>query len=268
MLEEDIPMSAIASRWVTHGAIRYHYRVAGAEDARTTPLVLVHGLGVSSAYWRRVQPLLAARRRVYALDLPGFGRTTRPRTLLDTVALSLALDDWLAALHLSPVHLLGHSMGGPVVVAFARAHAARVRGLILVGSTIGVRGAHAPRLALGLLRDAVRESPSLLPVVLADYRRAGLRRVLGTEALVDADDTIATAAGLAMPVLVVRGSRDRVVPPGDTQLLRRSLPAASYVEIANGAHAVQWGWARTLARAVDVFLMKREMEARTVGLAP
>lgn len=75
-MHDDTAPFDLRARWIAHGAIRYHYRVGG-DDARGTPLVLVHGLGVSSAYWRRIQPLLADDRRVYALDLPGFGRTTR-----------------------------------------------------------------------------------------------------------------------------------------------------------------------------------------------
>ena len=70
---------AIASRWITHGAIRYHYRVAGSDESGT-PLVLVHGPAVSSAYWRRIQPLLAPPRprpRARPAGLAPPARTTR-----------------------------------------------------------------------------------------------------------------------------------------------------------------------------------------------
>lgn len=246
------------SRWVARGAIRYHYRLAGAPDAPGTPLVLVHGLGVSSAYWRRIQPLLADGRRVYALDLPGFGRTTRPTRTLDVGALACALGDWLDALGLGSVHLAGHSMGGQVVATFARAHPARVSGLILVGSTIGVRGAKMPRQALGLLRDALRESPSLLPVVLRDYLRAGPRRVLHTGVLADAEDTIATVAQLAAMPLIIRGGRDTVVPIGDTRRLLRAVPGATFIEIPGGAHAIHWSRPRAVADDVAAFLAARD----------
>ena len=244
----------IASRWVTQGGIRYYYRVAGPEDSHEPPLVLVHGLGVSSAYWRRIQPLLAQQRRVYALDLPGFGRTTRPAARLDTAALAQALGAWLAALDLSRVHLLGHSMGGPVAAAFAHAYPDHVARLILVGATIGVRGAKAPRQTLGLLRDALRESPSLLPVVLADYRRAGLRRVLGTERLIDDDDTIATIAQLTAPLLILRGTRDRVVSSRDTQQIVAVASHGSFVEVADAPHAVHWSRPEMVAARVNEFL--------------
>lgn len=244
----------LRSRWVAHGAIRYHYRLAGAPDAPGTPLVLVHGLGVSSAYWRRLQPLLADGRRVYALDLPGFGRTTRPHRTLDIDTLARVLADWLDALGLGSVHLAGHSMGGQVVATFARAHPARVSGLILMGSTIGARGAKTPRQALGLLRDALYESPSLLPVVLRDYLRAGPRRILRTGVLADAEDTIATVAQLAAMPLIIRGDRDTVIPIGDTRRLLRAAPGATFIEIPGGAHAVHWSRPQAVADDVAAFL--------------
>ena len=254
----NTPHPVIASRWVAHGPVRYHYRVAG-DDESGIPLVLVHGLGVSSAYWRRIQPLLATGRRVYAPDLPGFGRTTRPPRPLAIDALARALGEWLDALDVAgPVHLVGHSMGGQVVATFARAHPARVSGLVLLASTIGAQGAKAPRQTLGLLRDGLSESPSLLPVVLRDYLRAGPRRILRTDLLADDADTVAIAAQLAAVPLIIRGGRDRVVPLRDTQRLLRAAPGARCIEIPGAAHAVHWSRPQAVADAVTAFLASRD----------
>ncbi len=252
--------------WVTSGTIRYHYRRAGDADADRMPLVLVHGLGVSSAYWARLQPLLAARRPVYALDLPGFGHTTRPPTLLDTIAMGQAVADWMRAVGLPRAHLLGHSLGGPVVAEFTRQYPAQVARLILVGATIGTRGASAPHQTLALLRDSVRESPSLFPVVLRDYLRAGIRRVIGTDIAADNDDTIATVAHLSVPLLIVRGERDSVVPTGDTQQLLRAAPHAPFATIARAAHAVHWSQPNALAEVVNAFLDKETVPTHKTDL--
>ncbi|MDQ6907296.1 MAG: alpha/beta fold hydrolase [Chloroflexota bacterium] len=241
-------------RWVTSGDTRYHYRVAGEAQRERLPLVLVHGLGVSSAYWARLQPLLAARRPVYAPDLPGFGHTTRPRALLDTVALGRALGEWMDAVGLTRVHLLGHSLGGPVAAEFARQQPAYVDRLILVGATIGARGASAPHQTLALLRDGLRESPSLFRVILRDYLRAGIRRVIGTDMAADHNDTIATVAQLAMPLLVVRGERDGVVPMREIEQLLRAAPHATFATINRAAHAVHWSQPDALAVVINAFL--------------
>ena len=243
-----------ARAWVTAGGSRYHFRVACPGGRPATPLVLVHGLGVSSAYWRRLHPLLATRRPVYALDLPGFGRSTRPRGILNSVGLSRALRDWLAALDLPRVHLLGHSLGGQVVAEFAREHPGRVARLVLVSATIGRRSPGLAYHSLGLLRDLPREQPSLLPVVLPDYLRAGPRRMVQTDLVISREDTVATVAQLALPVLLVRGTRDTVVSARDLAHLRGAAPQASVVEIPGAPHAVHWSHPALLAEIVNGFL--------------
>lgn len=245
---------AIAQRWITAGEIRYHYRVASPAHPTTIPLVLVHGLGVSGRYWQRVQPLLARTRAVYAPDLPGFGDTTRPDEVLGSIGLARALGDWLDGLRVSRVHLLGHSLGGQIAAIFAYLRPTMVARLVLVGSTIGTCGASSPHQMIGLLRDAARESPSLLPCVLLDYQRAGPRRVLRTDRRTDCDETIAAIARLPMPILVIRGSRDAVVSAAETREILHAAPDAQYREMAGAPHALHWSRPQALTALVEAFL--------------
>jgi len=248
-------LPVLADRWVKCGSLRYHYRLAEpTSGSGGMPLVLVHGLGVSGAYWGRVQPLLAERRPVYAVDLPGFGRTTHPRAVLDIAGQARALRDWLSAIGLSQVHLMGHSAGGQVAAAFADVYPGRVARLILVASTIG-RGSpkllpHLPR----LLCDLLREGPSLLPVLIADGLRAGPRHILRTDAAITEDDTLATVARLKLPIAVIRGTRDTIVSDAETQHLLRAAPHTSYVAIPRAPHVVQWSDPHAVAAAVATFL--------------
>jgi 2-hydroxy-6-oxonona-2,4-dienedioate hydrolase len=248
-------MPAVVDRRLIADGIRYRYRVAAPAGGGGIPLVLVHGLGVSSVYWRRVQPLLAARRPVYAVDLPGFGRTTRPaRAVLDTAGQARALADWLVALGLPRVHLMGHSAGGQVAVAFADRYPERVARLVLVASTIGRDSPqflpHLPH----LLHDLLRERTSLLPVLIADGMRAGPWYILRTDAAITRDATLATVARVAAPLLVMRGTRDTIVSALETQRLLRAAPHASYVAIAGAPHVPQWSHPEAVAAAVNLFL--------------
>jgi pimeloyl-ACP methyl ester carboxylesterase len=252
--DETKPIPALTSRWLACGSIRYHYRVAGSVDGEGIPLVLVHGLGVSSAYWRRAQPLLAVRRPVYAVDLPGFGRTTHPRAVLDSVGQARALADWLAALGLPRVHLMGHSAGGQVVAAFAALHPEHVARLVLVAATIGRDSPkflpHLPH----LLRDLLRERPSLLPVLVADGLRASPWFILRTDAAITRDETLATVACVTAPLLIMRGTRDTIVSDAETQQLLRAALHASYVAIPGAPHVPQWSHPEAVAAAVNAFL--------------
>ncbi len=251
------PTPAVPDAWVTTPTARVFYRVAGDSDASGTavPLVLVHGLGVSSAYFARVQPLLAAGRVVYAPDLPGFGRTQpRPRRPLDATALSERLRDWMDAVGLSRVHLLGHSLGGPVVAEFACRHPERLSHLVLVGATVGPASPQMPRQVAGLLRDFLYEPPTVFPVLLADYVRSGTRRIVATEVIVDGEDTLAALARVPTPILIVRGGRDPIVSREDVGRMRVAAPHARYVEVPGAPHVLQWGHAAHLARIIEGFL--------------
>ena len=245
---------ATGGSWLTIGGQRYHFRVAGEPSEAEIPLVLVHGLGVSSDYWARAQPLLAVQRRVYAVDLPGFGRSARPARVLNAVGLAQALAEWLAAMELARAHLLGHSLGGQVVVELARTHPQRVACLVLAAPTIGKCGPNLFCRALDLLRNVPREDLTLAPVVCPAYWRAGLRRMVRTDLLVNDDDTIASAAHLTQPLLIVRGTRDCVVDRSAIQQLLGSVPHASLVEIPGAAHALHWSHRRALAGVVNAFL--------------
>src|SRR6476646_8452301 len=88
-----------------------HAMLAIREEGRGEPLVLVHGAGTSSAVWRRTMPSLAARRRVIAPDLPGYGCS--PAAGPD-FALPQRTDHLMAGLEGAGLHgpydLVGHSM--------------------------------------------------------------------------------------------------------------------------------------------------------------
>ena len=148
--------------WLTIAGLRYFYRAIGTENPGTLPVVLIHGLGVSSDYWARLVPILAARRRVYALDLPGFGRTEDPPAIWNGAVMAGAVAAWMDALGLRQAHVLAHSQGAQIAVELASHRPELVASLVLAGATIGRRDPALFWVALRLLRDAPREAPTLL----------------------------------------------------------------------------------------------------------
>ncbi|MDQ0793091.1 alpha/beta fold hydrolase [Streptomyces sp. B1I3] len=111
------------------GDVRLAYRAWG--DPFGSPVVLLHGLGGSSASWEAVGGLLGAEWRVYALDLRGHGESDWP----DEYGFEQMRDDvlgFLDELELDRVGLVGHSMGGVVAYLLAEEHADRVERLVLV----------------------------------------------------------------------------------------------------------------------------------------
>jgi len=109
-----------------------HYLVEGRGPA----VVLLHGLGGFAASWRHNIAPLAARATVYALDLPGFGRSAKPRAHYELSYFARALHGFLDGLGLSQASLVGHSLGGAVAVTYALTHPTRVERLALLGSVV------------------------------------------------------------------------------------------------------------------------------------
>src|SRR5918996_579111 len=109
-----------------------HYVVAGRGPA----VVLLHGLGGFAQSWRDTIDVLASRATVFALDLPGFGRSAKPRTTYRLSFFARALHGFLDATGVGQASLVGHSLGGSVAVTYALTHPLRVERVALVAGLV------------------------------------------------------------------------------------------------------------------------------------
>lgn len=247
--------TTLREAWCSTSAGRLHYRVAAPVTAHELPLVLVHGLGVSSAYFARLQPRLASTRAVYAVDLPGRGRSTGSASPAHSVPeFATALETWLVACRLAKVDLFGHSLGGQVVTELAGRRPDLVSRVILAAPTLGWRDAGLLALCANLIRDGVREPLSLYRAILPAYARCGPRRMARIDARAAGNDLAAMLQRVAQPVLVVRGARDSLFRPDELATLRAAMPDLTVVEVPGAAHALHWSHPEAVATAVEAFL--------------
>jgi pimeloyl-ACP methyl ester carboxylesterase len=100
------------------------------EHGSGAPLVLVHGLGASTAIWQKVVGPLAEHFRVIAYDLRGLGRSTTPPPPYSMAQLLGDLQRLVDSLGLERFGLVGHSLGGAIVLAYALEHPERVAAVV------------------------------------------------------------------------------------------------------------------------------------------
>ena len=201
------------SCWAVVGGLQMHARVSACrapEEAQA--VVLVHGLVVSSRYMVPTLARLAPRHRVYAPDLPGFGRSEKPPRALDISGLARALDGWMEAMGLGSAVLVGNSMGCQVIAELAVRNPARVERAVLQGPTMEPGARTLPRQVARLALDSLREPPSLLLVELLDLLAAGPLRSLRTFRHAAEDRIEEKLPVLRAPTLVLHGGRDPIVP--------------------------------------------------------
>ena len=194
------------------------------------------------------------KRPVYAPDIPGFGRSERPRRPLDVHGQAELLAVWLSAMGLDRAAFLGHSLGCQVVADLAYHHPGVIERLVLAAPTIDDAERSVSKELERLLRDVPRERPSLAPIVAGDYLKAGLGRVLRTLRYALADRIEDRLPSLDVPTLVVRGGRDPVVSEPWTEKVCRLLPHGRLAVVPRAAHALQWSHPCELADLLKPFL--------------
>lgn len=217
-------------------------------------VVLVHGLVVSSRYMVPAAERLAPHRRVFAPDLPGFGRSEKPPRVLDVAGLSDALSAWMGEVGLERAALVGNSFGCQIIADLAVRHPGRVERAVLQGPTMDPLGRSVPRQVGRFLIDTSREPLSLLAIELLDYLSAGTRRSWRTFRYALEDRIEEKLPHMRVPTLVVLGSRDAIVPQRWAEEVARSLPMGRLVVIPGSAHAMNYSSPLELTRVVLPFL--------------
>ncbi|MHC5010605.1 MAG: alpha/beta fold hydrolase, partial [Planctomycetota bacterium] len=109
-----------------------------ASTSGRTPVVLIHGSPGRRQHLEGVAVVLGSRRRVFSLDLPGFGESTRDLPDYSIRAHAQYVVQFLDALEIAQAHVVGYSMGGGVALHVADLVPDRVRSLSLL-SAIGVQ---------------------------------------------------------------------------------------------------------------------------------
>ncbi len=234
-------------------------------------VLLVHGMAGSRETWLAAQEILAESFDVIAVDLPGHGKSSLPNGDYSLGSLAAALRDLLDRLQIERATIVGHSLGGGISLQFTYQFPERCERLVLVGSgglgrevsaflrVLSLPGApfalsgllvlrrneHAQSIGR-LLHPVASRIFADLPLMLKHFaalQEPALRRsfIATIRAVIDPGGQRVTAVDrlhLAgrLPVLVVWGRRDQMIPASHALAVAQSIPHARIEVFEDAGH--------------------------------
>jgi pimeloyl-ACP methyl ester carboxylesterase len=248
----------------TAGGVSLHYVSVGGEKTglKTSPIpvVLVHGIAGSTLLWQANLSALGAGRKVFAVDLPGHGRSGKSGGPCNIDLFTRSVLGFLDACGLGKVVLAGHSLGGHVCLKLALERPERVAGLVLIDS-----GGLGPEIDVGFLKPLLSEvtreavetmlrglfaNPAMVNRSMVDATFEALSRPGALEAVrgvvesaaprgVQVENLAGRLSELRVPVLIAWGARDAVIPVAQGTRAHSAIPGAELWVAENAGHCPQ-----------------------------
>lgn len=240
------------------------------------PLILIHGFGASIEHWRNNIPVLSRQYSVYALDLLGFGASRKARTNYTIDLWVEQLHDFWQIIIGQPVVLVGNSIGSLVCMSAAAKYPKMVRGIVMISlPDVSLRQEMLPKLMQPLVTtlENLVASPFLIKTLLKILRRPNvinrwakvayedetvlneeLVQILSTPAYDEGAEhtfynlfqgvrkpNFALAAKevlphLQLPMLLIWGLQDRMVPANLASIFARLNPQIELIELPGVGH--------------------------------
>ncbi len=277
---------------LVHGnAVSYAEAGAGTGEKDRPVVVLVHGIASRAAQWEQVMQVLGESCHVIAPDLLGHGQSAKPRGDYSLGAHACGIRDLLAGLGHDRVSLVGHSLGGGVAMQFAYQFPERVERMALVDA-----GGLGKEVSIFLRAATLPGAELVIPVLASSWVRKGagrLGQLLGKVNLsvpeglaeclvgvgsmsdpgtrnaflhtargvldpagqrVDARDRLYLAADL--PLFVIWGRRDAIIPVAHGEALARTVPNTTLEVFEQSGHFPHLTEPGRLARTLADWLVR------------
>jgi YbgC/YbaW family acyl-CoA thioester hydrolase len=270
-MESRVERGADSARRYTVNGVNLAVELAGDGPA----FLMVHGYPLDRTIWRHSLETLNSGRRI-APDLRGFGGSDAPDLGYSMATYAADLAALLDTLGVDQVVLCGLSMGGYIAFEFVRAYRARVKGLVLVATRAEADSPEARR-NRDVAAAAVRERgvsavvDAMLPRLLGPESYDKVELVQSVRAMIEQTPLAGIIGALAamrdrpdstpmlpalgdMPVLVVAGEQDKIIPLAEITRMRDAIPGAALRVIPKAGHLVTLEQPQQFTRALQDFL--------------
>jgi pimeloyl-ACP methyl ester carboxylesterase len=233
--------------------LRLHYTVAGAGP----DIVFVHGWGSSRRMWTTFLPDLARQFRCWTLDLPGFGDSEKPAPRWYSIPNFTAIvAHFIDGQHIAPAGVVGHSMGGMVVLNLAARRPAVVQRVAAINPVVSgratLRPLARPKTSTRMLDWFLRLSPSLMQPLLThplghrvggltqfrrrteDFAKSNAESLMSSGRAIVTYDVTPILDQVSAPTLVLVGAKDINVPPSEGRRAAARIPGARLLVMPTG----------------------------------
>ena len=252
---------------------RFGYEAAG--DPNLPPLVFMHGIGGAARAWRGQLDFFKDCYRAIAWDMPGYGGSA-PLPTVSIAALADALQDFLQQVGATRPILVGHSIGG-MIVQQVLAKNPGIAGAVVLAQTSPAfgkpdgdwqkafvdarlgpldRGETLVSLAPSLVRELVGDNPDVSGMELARDCMASVPEATyrATMLALMGFDLRGALKDIAVPTLVLSGSKDNNAPAPMMAKMASYIPSAKYVELEGVGHLANLERPGAFNAALDSFL--------------
>jgi 3-oxoadipate enol-lactonase len=252
---------------------RFGYEAAG--DPASPPLVFLHGIGGAARAWRGQLDFFGDRYRAIAWDMPGYGGSV-PLADVSIAALAAALADFLRQVGATRPILVGHSIGGMIVQQWLTKNPA-VAGAVVLAQTSPAfgksdgdwqkafidarlgpldRGETLVSLAPSLVKELVGDAPDASGMDLARDCMATVPEATyrATMLALMGFDLRNALRDIAVPTLVLSGSKDNNAPAPMMAKMASFIPSATYIELEGVGHLANLERPSVFSAALDSFL--------------
>jgi 3-oxoadipate enol-lactonase len=263
---------------------RFSYEAAG--DAALPPLVFLHGIGGAARAWRGQLDYFGIRYRAVAWDMPGYGGSA-PLATASIATLADALQDFLQQIGTKKPVLVGHSIGGMIVQQWLAKYPDMAAAIVLAqtspafGNAAGDwqknfiearlgpldRGETMRTLAPSLVKEIIGDEPDPKGMELARDCMASVPEATYRVTMLSmlGFDLRAALKTIAVPTLVLSGSKDKNAPAQTMAKMASYVPSAEYIDIEGAGHLANLERPAAFNAALDQFLKARVAATRVTA---
>ena len=242
----------LIQKFDTVNGTKFHYSISSLDNAKN--IILVHGIGLSSRYMLPLAKELSSKYTVYAIDLPGFGKS-ESQSGADALNVAVnSLQTFIEQNKITDPILIGNSFGCQVIIKYLKQNSSDAPA-VLTGPTINTYERNHVMQIIRWLQNLKNEpTKNLSWIPIKDIIECGIVKVFKVLSVAIKDKPEEGLEKLNNRILFLRGDRDAIAPQKWLEFLANKNKSFSVSEFANAGHALNYNSPKSLAIIIDMFI--------------